>query len=216
MFRWPSERRPPPVNGILIQTGIAALLVLPSLATAQPAPESVSDASFSTGSVSFSDGSVSFSDGSVSFSDGSVSFSDGSVSFTSHEVAAPAQEAGQELRFELTADLLFDFDKADLRPEALLRDVLAQIKAKLKRPLIRIEGHTDAKGSDEYNDVLSQRRAASVKAWLVTAGHVPAKSVTTAGLGEHSPVAPNEKPDGTDDPAGRQKNRRVEIVATSR
>ena len=198
------------MNNILIQTGIAALLVVPpSLATAQPAPESVSDASFSTGSVSFSDGSV-------SFSDGSVSFSDGSVSFTSHEVAAPAQEAGQELRFELTADLLFDFDKADLRPEALLRDVLAQIKAKLKRPLIRIEGHTDAKGSDEYNDVLSQRRAASVKAWLVTAGHVPAKSVTTAGLGEHSPVAPNEKPDGTDDPAGRQKNRRVEIVATSR
>ena len=191
MFRWPSERRLPTVNNILIQTGIAALLVgPPSLATAQPAPESVSDASFSTGSVSF----------------------------TSHEVAAPAQEAGQELRFELTADLLFDFDKADLRPEAeaLLRDVLAQIKAKLKRPLIRIEGHTDAKGSDEYNDVLSQRRAASVKAWLVTAGHVPAKSVTTAGLGEHSPVAPNEKPDGTDDPAGRQKNRRVEIVATSR
>ena len=219
MFRWPSERRLPTVNNILIQTGIAALLVVPpSLATAQPAPESVSDASFSTGSVSFSDRSVSFSDGSVSFSDGSVSFSDGSVSFTSHEVAAPAQEAGQELRFELTTDLLFDFDKADLRPEAeaLLRDVLAQIKAKLKRPLIRIEGHTDAKGSDEYNDVLSQRRAASVKAWLVTAGHVPAKSVTTAGLGEHSPVAPNEKPDGTDDPAGRQKNRRVEFVATSR
>ena len=65
-----------------------------------------------------------------------------------------------------------------MRPEAeaLLRDVLARIKAKLKRPLIRIEGHTDAKGSDEYNDVLSQRRAASVKTWLVTAGHVPARA----------------------------------------
>ena len=131
----------------------------------------------------------------MSFSDGSVSFSDGSVSFTSHEVAAPAQEAGQELRFELTADLLFDFDKADLRPEAeaLLRDVLARIKAKLKRPLIRIEGHTDAKGSDEYNDVLSQRRAASVKAWLVTAGTCRPRASTTAGLGEHSPASAQRK-----------------------
>jgi outer membrane protein OmpA-like peptidoglycan-associated protein len=212
MCRWPSERRPPPVTSAVARLGIAALLLVPpSLATVQPVPESVPDASFSAGSVSFSDGSVSFGDGSVSFSDGSVSFSE-------QEVAAPAQESGRELRFELTADLLFDFDKAELRPEAeaLLRDVLAQIKAKVKRPTIRVEGHTDAKGTDEYNDALSQRRAPSVKTWLVAAGRVPAKSVTIVGLGERSPVAPNEKADGTDDPAGRQKNRRVEIVVTSR
>ena len=193
-----------------MRLALAALLVMAlTLVIAQPAPESYSDLSFSTGSVSFSDGSV-------SFSDGSVSFSDGSVAFTSQDVAVPA-ETGPEMRFQLTADLLFDFDKAELRPEAeaLLRDVLAQIKAKVKRPSILVEGHTDAKGSDEYNDALSQRRATSVEAWLVKVGRVSGKSVTTAGMGERSPVAPNEKPDGTDDAAGRQKNRRVEIVATS-
>lgn len=174
-----------------------------------PLPAEVRNARFSTGSVSFSTGSL-------SFSSGSVSFPEGSVSFPTAGVAKPAAQSGSELRFELTADLLFDFDKADLRPEAesLLRDVVAQIRARAKQPSVRVEGHTDAKGSDAYNQDLSERRSASVKGWLVQHGKLPARSVAAVGLGERQPVAANEKPDGSDDPAGRQRNRRVEIVVT--
>ena len=76
---------------------------------------------------------------------------------------------------------------------------------------VRIEGHTDAKGAKAYNHALSLKRASSVEAWLKKNG---LKGVTfeTRGYGDTQPVAPNAKPDGTDDPAGRARNRRVEIV----
>jgi photosystem I P700 chlorophyll a apoprotein A2 len=77
---------------------------------------------------------------------------------------------------------------------------------------VRIEGHTDAKGGDAYNQGLSERRAESVKAWLVSNAGIDGTTVTTRGLGETQPIAPNAKPDGTDDPEGRQRNRRVEIT----
>ena len=183
-----------------------------------PSPEAVKDASFSDGTVGFSEGTVSFTDGTVGFSDGTVSFPDGTVSFTTGALAQPSSEGSPgELRFELTADLLFDFDKADLRPEAesVLREAMAEIKAKAKRPAVRVEGHTDAMGSDEYNQGLSERRAASVRTWFVEAAKLPTKSVSAVGFGERQPIADNEKPDGSDDPEGRQKNRRVELVVTS-
>jgi outer membrane protein OmpA-like peptidoglycan-associated protein len=75
-----------------------------------------------------------------------------------------------------------------------------------------IEGYTDSKGSDSYNLRLSDKRAASVKDWLVKKGGVGNKKMTTKGWGEANPVAPNENPDGSDNPEGRQKNRRVEIT----
>jgi outer membrane protein OmpA-like peptidoglycan-associated protein len=77
---------------------------------------------------------------------------------------------------------------------------------------VLIEGHTDGKGTHAYNMTLSDKRAASVKSWLVQNGGVVASRITTRGWGETKPVAPNKKPDGSDDPAGRQKNRRVEIT----
>jgi outer membrane protein OmpA-like peptidoglycan-associated protein len=189
---------------------LALVAAGPVAAQEPPSPADVRNPSLTTGSVSLTDGSV-------SFSAGSVNLSQGTVSFPTATVAQPAQQSGSELRFELTADLLFDFDKADLRPEAqsVLRDVVTQIKAKAKRPSVRVEGHTDAKGTETYNRDLSERRSASVKGWLVQQGKLPAKSVAAVGLGEAQPVAPNEKPDGSDDPEGRQKNRRVEIVVTS-
>ena len=162
-------------------------------------------------------GSVSFSDGSVGFSDGSVAFSTGSTAFPTGTIAQP-ERSGRELRFQLMADLLFDFDRADLRPEAegVLHDVVSRIQAETKRPMLRIEGHTDAKGTEQYNQDLSVRRATSVKNWLVRATKLPAKRISTAGFGKTQPVAPNEKPDGADDAEGRQRNRRVEIVVTDR
>jgi len=123
------------------------------------------------------------------------------------------KETETEIRIELAADVLFDFDKADLRSEA--QDALAQvgeiIRAHPDRQ-VRIEGHTDSKGKESYNQRLSERRAASVRDWLVGVEGLQQTRFLVAGFGESRPAAPNEKPDGSDDPDGRQQNRRVEIV----
>lgn len=122
------------------------------------------------------------------------------------------KETETEVRIELSGDILFDFDKATLRPAAepiLTRT--GEVIRKYGKPMVRIEGHTDSKGADDYNSKLSQRRADSVKNWLI-ANKAASGVITTKGLGETSPAVPNEKPDGTDDPDGRQKNRRVEII----
>jgi outer membrane protein OmpA-like peptidoglycan-associated protein len=121
------------------------------------------------------------------------------------------QETETEVRIELSGDVLFDFDRATLRPAA--EPTLEQVAAVIARygdPQVRIDGYTDAKGSDAYNLTLSQKRADAVKQWL--AAHGVTEGVTTKGWGEANPVAPNEKPDGSDDPEGRQKNRRVQIT----
>ena len=73
-----------------------------------------------------------------------------------------------------------------------------------------IEGHTDGKGGDQYNQRLSEQRADSVRRWLVE--HGVTTPMTTHGWGRTRPIAPNIKPNGADDPDGRQKNRRVEIT----
>lgn len=133
------------------------------------------------------------------------------LSATLKDLGAKVTE--QEIRIELQADVLFDFDKADLKPEAIpsLQKVAAVINGYPNLP-VRIEGHTDAKGADAYNMTLSEGRAASVRSWLVRNGSVDGGRITAYGRGETKPVAPNAKPDGTDDPEGRQKNRRVEIT----
>jgi photosystem I P700 chlorophyll a apoprotein A2 len=82
-------------------------------------------------------------------------------------------------------------------------------------PLL-IEGYTDGKGTHDYNIKLSQNRAAAVKKWLVDKAGIKASRIATKGLGESKPVAPNRKPDGSDDPEGRQKNRRVELTLSTK
>jgi outer membrane protein OmpA-like peptidoglycan-associated protein len=74
-----------------------------------------------------------------------------------------------------------------------------------------IEGHTDGKGTDGYNQCLSERRAAAVRIALVNRG-LPGERLITHGFGKSRPIAPNQYDDGSDDPVGRQKNRRVEVV----
>jgi outer membrane protein OmpA-like peptidoglycan-associated protein len=125
------------------------------------------------------------------------------------------KETPTEIRIELAADVLFDFDKADILPkaEATLQQAAALIAERgSDRTSVRIEGHTDAKGDDAYNQRLSERRAQSVRAWLSKQGGLGEFEFEAAGKGETQPVAPNAKTDGSDDPEGRQKNRRVEIV----
>jgi outer membrane protein OmpA-like peptidoglycan-associated protein len=119
----------------------------------------------------------------------------------------------QEIRIELAADILFDFDKAELKPQAqqALKQVAQVIRDRAKSTVV-IEGYTDAKGSDNYNQKLSERRAQAVHKWLIERDGLGAVKMTAMGYGKNKPVASNTKPDGSDDPEGRQKNRRVEIV----
>jgi len=77
--------------------------------------------------------------------------------------------------------------------------------------LLSCDGRSDATGDDAYNQRLSERRAESVRQWFARNGLADLR-FSSRGLGETRPVAPNTKPDGADDPEGRQKNRRVEIV----
>lgn len=124
-------------------------------------------------------------------------------------------ETPTEIRIDLAADVLFDFDKSEILPKAA--DVLhkaAEVIRQHERQVVRIEGHTDGKGSDAYNQSLSERRAESVRRWFVTDEKLGGVRFETRGWGAQKPVAPNQKPDGSDDPDGRQKNRRVEIVVT--
>ena len=120
-------------------------------------------------------------------------------------------EAG--VQAALPADVLFDFDSATLKPqaEAALRQLAQGIRERDPKR-VRIEGHTDAKGREAYNQDLSERRAEAVLRHLVDGEGIEAKLMQARGLGESRPVAPNTKPDGSDDPEGRQRNRRVEVV----
>lgn len=124
-----------------------------------------------------------------------------------------AKVTAQEVKIELDADVLFDFDKYSLRSEATasLKKVSQVVQSYPNAPLL-IEGHTDGMGTHAYNMKLSDDRAASVKNWLVQNAGIQASRITTRGWGETKPVAPNKNKDGTDNPAGRQKNRRVEIT----
>jgi outer membrane protein OmpA-like peptidoglycan-associated protein len=124
------------------------------------------------------------------------------------------KETTTEIHINLAADVLFDFDKSTLRPSA--RDALHQaaaiIRANANGSPVRIDGYTDSKGSDAYNQRLSDRRAESVRNWFVNKEGLKDMNFATKGYGARNPVAPNTKPDGSDDPDGRQKNRRVEIT----
>lgn len=105
-------------------------------------------------------------------------------------------------------DVLFDFGKYDLHPEA--REKLAKLSGiVLAHPGLNlaVEGYTDNVGSDEFNQTLSERRAGTVRGYLIQQG-LPDSSVTSQGFGKSSPVADNSTA------AGRQKNRRVEIVVS--
>jgi len=106
------------------------------------------------------------------------------------------------------SDVLFDTGKSTLRPVA--REKLAKISGiVLAYPSLRlgIEGNTDSVGTDIYNQGLSERRAEAVRSYLAQQG-VPESSMTAKGLGKTQPIAPNETA------AGRQQNRRVELVVT--
>ncbi len=102
-------------------------------------------------------------------------------------------------------DVLFDFDRSTLRPEAsaILAPALEMLRADPKMN-VDIEGHTDWIGSDAYNQGLSQRRAQAVVEWLVARG-IARERISAVGRGESEPIATNQTS------SGRQLNRRVEV-----
>jgi outer membrane protein OmpA-like peptidoglycan-associated protein len=116
-------------------------------------------------------------------------------------------------RFTVGADALFEFDKSTLNSFAKeTLNALKPLLVKLGSHPVKVEGHTDSKGTDQYNQTLSEKRAEQVKNWLIENGVASTAAISTKGFGSLRPVARNANPDGSDNPEGRAKNRRVEIV----
>ncbi|ANY15600.1 outer membrane protein OmpA [Bordetella pseudohinzii] len=120
-------------------------------------------------------------------------------------VAQKEKPAPMAAKVVFNADTFFDFDKSVLKPEGRqLLDQVAQQAGTIDLETIIAVGHTDSIGTEAYNQKLSERRAASVKAYLVSKGIDPNR-IYTEGKGELQPVATNKTAEG------RARNRRVEV-----
>ena len=181
---------------------------------------------YSRGGVSITnngDGSGSYSDGTISITnlgDGSAIVNDATVSakpvpkagkvgtFPSIDAAKPVQSCGTVITLE--DSVLFDFGSSELRGQAstTLTNLATVIKDS-NAPKVQVQGHTDSVSDDASNQTLSEQRAKAVTDALTSDGVTAA--IESVGYGETRPVAPNENPDGSDNPAGRRLNRRVEV-----
>ncbi|OGX85113.1 OmpA family protein [Hymenobacter glacialis] len=110
--------------------------------------------------------------------------------------------------YSLDETVLFDVDKAAIRPQAAasLDEVIASVKQRYAGKEIMVMGYTDSTASASYNRDLARERAESVKNYMTKTGKISADDITTESFGQRKPVATNATPEG------RQKNRRVEIV----
>jgi outer membrane protein OmpA-like peptidoglycan-associated protein len=123
------------------------------------------------------------------------------------------QQSGRSLSMNLSGDVLFDYDKAALKPEAeVALKKVAVVLSQFPESKVTVEGYTDSKGTKSVNMQLSRDRAQAVKDWLVKNGGVAVASISTKGFGEQYPIAQNKNADGTDNPLGRALNRRVSII----
>ena len=124
------------------------------------------------------------------------------------ESLKPVESCGTVITLE--DSILFDFGKSDIRPDAAQTlSTLATVLNNAKVPAAHIYGHTDSVSDEAFNQKLSEDRANAVMNDLSKNGVTATLDAT--GYGETKPVAPNENPDGSDNPAGRALNRRVEI-----
>ena len=175
---------------------LAPLLAVPAMAAAQGANPFIVDLEFETADLESQTVELVFN---VEDVGGAVQTLD-------------VSETATEVRIDLAADVLFAFDSADIQAGA--EESLAQAADVIKEygdTRVQIDGHTDARGADAYNLRLSEQRANAVRDWFVTKAGVNGSRFATRGFGEANPVAPNANPDGSDNPEGRQQNRRVEI-----
>lgn len=116
----------------------------------------------------------------------------------------------------LTIHVNFDFDKSNIRKsdEAELKKAIDFVR-KYPDAKVELEGHTDGKGTEKYNQKLSERRAEAVKQYLIKEGAVDQARISATGYGKSRPIAPNKTKQGKDNPKGRAENRRVEILIVS-
>ena len=170
------------------------------------------------------DGSGSYSDGTLSI----INYGDGTAlvngvtitdapkveplpalgKFPPVESLKPVESCGTVITLE--DSILFDFGKSDIRPDAAhTLSKLATVLNDAKVPAAHIYGHTDSVSDEAFNQQLSEDRANAVSAELKKDG--ASATLDATGYGETKPIAPNENPDGSDNPAGRALNRRVEI-----
>nr|WP_169542423.1 OmpA family protein [Sphingomonas baiyangensis] len=112
---------------------------------------------------------------------------------------------GDDLILNMPSGITFAYDSATIQPQYQgTLDRVADVLARYEQTYVDVYGHTDSTGSDQYNQGLSERRAASVAQYLSTRGVAQAR-MATRGFGETQPIASNETEDG------RAQNRRVEI-----
>jgi outer membrane protein OmpA-like peptidoglycan-associated protein len=125
-------------------------------------------------------------------------------------------EKVEHVRVVVLEGIEFDFNKSNIRASSypIMDQNVDGLKSKTTTQ-VKIVGHTDAIGSDEANQKLSEQRAASALDYFVAHG-VDSTRLTSEGRGESEPVAPNKNADGSDNPDGRARNRRIELHITSR
>ena len=144
----------------------------------------------------------------------------------SKEVALPGDMEDESMRYPdlclqpeppkvnetfVVENVYYDFDKANLKPESFpALDEIVRMLNTYPAMEIELSAHTDSKGTTKYNQKLSEARATSVVAYLVSKGIDPSR-LKAKGYGETMPIAPNKNDDGSDNPEGREKNRRTEF-----
>jgi len=170
------------------------------------------------------DGSGSYNDGTISIinnGDGTAVVNGATITdapkvekvpklgkFPAVDSLKPVESCGTLITLE--DGVLFDFGKSDIRPDAAQTlSKLASVLNDAKVPAAHIYGHTDSVSDEAFNQKLSEDRANAVSNQLKQNG--VSATLDATGYGESKPVATNENPDGTDNPAGRALNRRVEI-----
>ena len=116
----------------------------------------------------------------------------------------------------LTIHVNFDFDKSDIRKADMAElKKASDFVRKYPGSKVKLEGHTDSRGTEEYNQKLSERRAEAVRQYLIKDGAAEKAMILATGYGELRPIAPNKTKDGKDNPEGRAENRRVEVLIMS-
>jgi OOP family OmpA-OmpF porin len=126
-------------------------------------------------------------------------------------VANPSAAAPANIDVPTNIPFAFDSSELDAASKKILDGVIGQISARTQ-PVVEIHGYSDSVGAPEYNRYLSEERARAVRDYLIRSGSLKGVLMKVVGHGSEGTVAPNANPDGSDDPEGRGKNRRVELI----
>jgi outer membrane protein OmpA-like peptidoglycan-associated protein len=124
------------------------------------------------------------------------------------------QENDQLAIITIPVDTLFEFNRALIQPDAetLLRQISRAIATRYPNPILKIQAHTDSIGTASYNLSLSERQAEAIKQWFYRQNKIDLSKLSSQGYGATQPVALETNIDRSDNPLGRQRNRRIEII----